>query len=132
MPVSRRRCPLISAIGRRMRFAVSKPGLPPGLVIGRHTYGPVDWAVTFPMYTEGARTYVGSFCSISAEARIIGGGEHVRDRATTFPLKARLFDPEERTGPDSIDTGPTRIGNDVYIGVGAIVLSGVSVGDGAV
>jgi Hexapeptide repeat of succinyl-transferase len=54
------------------------------------------------------------------------------DRATTFPLKARLFDPQEKTGPDSVDTGPTRIGNDVYIGSRAIVLSGVSIGDGAV
>jgi acetyltransferase-like isoleucine patch superfamily enzyme len=84
------------------------------------------------MYTEGARTVVGAFCSISPECRILGGGEHVIDRASTFPLNARLFDPARRTGLDSSDTGPTVIGNDVYIGVGAIVLSGVSIGDGAV
>jgi carbonic anhydrase/acetyltransferase-like protein (isoleucine patch superfamily) len=33
---------------------------------------------------------------------------------------------------DAVDTGPTVIGNDVFIGVGAIVLGGVTVGDGAV
>ncbi len=95
-------------------------------------FGPVDMYETFPMYTEEARTVVGAFCSISPEARILGGGEHVISRASTFPLNARLFDPAKRTGPDATDTGPTVIGSDVYIGVGAIVLSGVTIGDGAV
>jgi acetyltransferase-like isoleucine patch superfamily enzyme len=122
----------INAIRRRLPLSDLGPLLPPGLEVGRHTYGPVDFHVTFPMYTEGARTIVGAFCSISPECRILGGGEHVIDRASTFPLNARLFDPAGRTGLDSHDTGPTIIGNDVYIGVGAIVLSGVSVGDGAV
>jgi acetyltransferase-like isoleucine patch superfamily enzyme len=84
------------------------------------------------MYTERARTIVGAFCSISPESRILGGGEHSIDRASTFPFNARMFDPGGRNVPDSDDTGPTVIGNDVYIGVGAIVLSGVTIGDGAV
>ncbi len=120
-----------NAILRRLPFGL-QPLLPPGLVIGRHTYGPIDYDTTFPMYTEGAQIVVGAFCSISAEARILGGGEHAIQRPSTFPIKARLVDPEEHTAPDSNDTGPTVIGNDVYIGVGAVVLSGVTVGDGAV
>jgi acetyltransferase-like isoleucine patch superfamily enzyme len=84
------------------------------------------------MFTEGARIVVGAFCSISPESRILGGGEHAIDRASTFPLNARLFDPAKRNAADSVDKGPTLIGNDVYIGVGAIVLAGVTVGDGAV
>ncbi len=123
---------LINAVRRRVPFKNLGPLLPAGLTVGRHTYGPVDFYETFPMYTHAARTIVGAFCSISPECRILGGGEHVIDRASTFPLNARLFDPAGRTGPDSTDTGPTVIGNDVYIGVGAIVLSGVSIGDGAV
>jgi acetyltransferase-like isoleucine patch superfamily enzyme len=75
---------------------------------------------------------VGSYCSIHAEARILGGGEHVITRASTYPLKARLFDRARSTATDAIDTGPTVVGNDVYIGLGAIVLSGVRIGDGAV
>jgi acetyltransferase-like isoleucine patch superfamily enzyme len=127
-----RRRKIINAVRRRVPFTSWRPLLPPGVVIGRHTYGPVDFDATFPMYTEGARTVVGAFCSISPGCRILGGGEHVIDRASTFPLNARLFDPAGRTGLDATDTGPTVIGNDVYIGVGAIVLSGVSIGDGAV
>jgi acetyltransferase-like isoleucine patch superfamily enzyme len=123
---------LINALHRKVPRTDWKPLLPPGLEIGRHTYGPTDFDLTFPMFTEGAQTIVGAFCSISGEARILGGGEHLVTRASTFPLKARLFDPDEHTGPESVDTGPTVIGNDVYIGIGAIVLSGVTIGDGAV
>lgn len=108
------------------------PILPPGLEIGRHTYGPIDFDLTFPMFTEGARTTVGAFCSIHAEARILGGGEHRIDTVTSFPIKARLFDPAERNAAESVDRGPTVIGNDVFIGLGAIVLAGVTIGDGAV
>ena len=113
-----------------VRFKAREPRLPPQVAVGRHTYGYGE--ATFPIFTEGARIAVGAYCSISDQARILGGGEHAITRASTFPLKARLFDPAKRTGADAVDTGPTVIGNDVYIGVGAIVLSGVTIGDGAV
>lgn len=116
-----------TAAGRTARFRIK---LPPGVSVGRHTY---DYDKrTFPMFTEGAQVAVGAFCSISPEVRVLGGGEHVRSRASTFPFNARMFDPMERNAPDSIDTGPTRIGNDVWIGFGALILSGVTVGDGAI
>jgi hypothetical protein len=53
-------------------------------------------------------------------------------RPTTFPLDALLFDPEAGNAGDAIDKGATVIGNDVWIGLGATILSGVLVGDGAV
>jgi acetyltransferase-like isoleucine patch superfamily enzyme len=130
----RRRRKILNAFRRQVPYVIRNrdPVLPPGLTLGRHTYGFVDPDETFPMYTEGARINVGAFCSISSAARVLGGGEHAIGRASTFPLRARLFDPQEKTAADSVDTGPTVIGNDVYIGVGAIVLSGVTIGDGAV
>ena len=116
------RARLWARLGRRQ--------LPNGVTVGRHTY---DYdAATFPMFTDGARIVVGAFCSISPEVRIIGGGEHVTVRASSFPLNARLFDPLKGNSLDAVDTGPTVIGNDVWMGLGATVLSGVSVGDGAV
>jgi acetyltransferase-like isoleucine patch superfamily enzyme len=104
--------------------------LPRGVAVGRHTYG---WDEdTFQIFTEGARIVVGAFCSIAPEVRILGGGEHVITRASTFPLNAFLFDRGKRNAPDDVDKGPTVIGNDVWIGLGATVLAGASVGDGAV
>jgi acetyltransferase-like isoleucine patch superfamily enzyme len=107
-----------------------RPPVARGVEIGRHTYAYDE--STFAIYAEGARIIVGSFCSIHSEARILGGGEHILARASTFPLNALLFDRARRMAPDAVDTGPTVIGNDVFIGVGAIVLGGVTVGDGAV
>jgi acetyltransferase-like isoleucine patch superfamily enzyme len=107
-----------------------RPPVARGVEIGRHTYGYGE--STFAVYAEGARIVVGSFCSIHSEARVLGGGEHVLTRASTFPLNALLFDRAKRMAPDAVDTGPTVIGNDVFVGVGAIVLGGVTVGDGAV
>jgi acetyltransferase-like isoleucine patch superfamily enzyme len=98
--------------------------------VGRHTYG--HDVGTFPIITEGARISIGAFCSIAPGVRILGGGEHVINRASTFPLNARLTDPAMRNAPDAIDKGPTVIGNDVWLGLGATILSGVTIGDGAV
>lgn len=117
---------LAGRVGRRLG---SRP-LPPGVRVGRHTYG--HDGRTFPMFTEGARIEIGSFCSFAPDVRVLGGGEHVTNRASTFPLNARLYDPHRRTGPDATDTGPTVIGNDVWLGLGATILSGVVIGDGAV
>src|SRR5436190_6869502 len=108
----------------------ARPAVAREVEIGRHTYG--YSGDTFAIHTEGARVIVGAFCSIHFDARILGGGEHVLSRASTFPLNALLFDRAKRTAPDAVDTGPTVIGNDVLIGLGAIVLGGVTVGDGAV
>jgi acetyltransferase-like isoleucine patch superfamily enzyme len=107
-----------------------RPTLPRGVVVGRHTYGYDE--DTFPIFTEGARIVVGAFCSIGPDVRVHGGGEHVMTRATTFPLNALLFDPARRNAADDMETGTTVIGNDVWIGLGATILAGVTVGDGAV
>jgi acetyltransferase-like isoleucine patch superfamily enzyme len=105
--------------------------LPAGVSVGRHTYG---WdADTFPIYTEGARVVVGSFCSIGPGVRVHGGGAHAMTRASTFPMHALMFDDlRRRNAPDDVDKGSTVIGNDVWVGMGAMVLAGVTVGDGAV
>lgn len=101
-----------------------------GLSIGAHTYG-YD-ADTFRLFMLGARIEVGAYCSFGPEVRVLAGSEHMLDRPSTFPFTAALFDPAQGNAGEAIDRGPTVIGNDVWIGLGAVVLSGVRVGDGAV
>jgi acetyltransferase-like isoleucine patch superfamily enzyme len=108
----------------------TQESLPEGVTVGRHTYG--HDAGTFCVFMKGASIAVGAFCSIGPEVRILAGSEHITSRATTFPLNALVFDRSGDNSLDAIDRGTTRIGNDVWIGLGAIVLSGISVGDGAV
>jgi acetyltransferase-like isoleucine patch superfamily enzyme len=104
--------------------------LPSGVTVGRHSYG-FDVS-TFRIFMKGSRIEMGSFCSVAPEVRILAGSEHVTDRVATFPLKAMLFDPAGGNAEEAIDRGVTRIGNDVWMGLRSMVMSGVQVGDGAV
>ena len=103
---------------------------PPGVSLGRHVYGPGP--DTFQTFMPLARIVVGSFCSISPEARILAGSEHVTDGPAMYALKTLMFEPGRDNTGEAIDRGATELGNDVWIGMRAIVLSGVLVGDGAV
>ena len=78
---------------------------------------------------------IGKFCSIAHEALIGGLGKHPVDRVSTHPA---FYSPPGPLGISFADKKyfeeyeRTKIGNDVWIGVRAIVLDGVSIGDGAI
>lgn len=78
---------------------------------------------------------VGKFCSIAPYA-MIGLAEHPVGRfVSTHPLFYRRM---PRLGYDLVDrdhhteVSRTRVGNDVWVGAGACVRSGLEIGDGAV
>ena len=81
---------------------------------------------------EGAKLYIGKFCSIGANVQFLLGGEHHTEWMTTYPFNVLLKD-EYPSGETCAKTkGDIRIGNDVWIGNDAKILSGVTIGDGAV
>ncbi len=100
--------------------------------VGRFTYG-VD-TLTILTWGEGAALKIGSFCSIAPETTIFLGGNHRIDWTTTFPF-GHIFT-EELGGADikghPATKGDVIIGDDVWLARGATVMSGVSVGSGAV
>ena len=98
------------------------------VTVGRHTYGLKP--KSFLLWQPDERIDVGSFCSFSAEVQLFGGGEH-RVSVTTFPLRTLIVNPEGGN-VEATNKGPTRIGNDCWVGRRAMVLSGVTVGDGAI
>ena len=98
----------------------------PNYTIGRGSYGVPeihDWH-------EGSTLRIGSFCSISAHVQIFLGGEHRMDWVTTSPLSVMFKRSEIKD--HSRSKGDVIIGNDVWICANAIILSGVSIGDGAI
>lgn len=98
------------------------------VTIGNYTYG----FPNFKLWSKDERIVVGSYCSISRDVDIFGGGEHITDWVTTFPLRIAFeCDGAWKDGLPATK-GPTIIGNDVWIGDSAKILSGVTVGDGAV
>ena len=95
--------------------------------IGDFTYG-------FPKifsWGEGAKLKIGRFCSIARDVEIYLGGEHRIDWITTYPFNALFPDHSEIKGHPKTK-GDVVIGNDVWIADRAIILSGVTIGDGAV
>jgi acetyltransferase-like isoleucine patch superfamily enzyme len=102
------------------------------LVRGRCSYGE-PLITRFPVDVGGVEdVYVGSFVSIGADVVLQDGGSHPVDWVTTFPLRVRLGLPGAYGDGHPRSKGNTVIGNDVWIGRGARVLSGVRIGDGAV
>lgn len=58
-----------------------------------------------------------------------GGGEHILDTLTTYPYVQKYF---ERDKYAASSKGPIIVEDDVWIGRGSTILSGVTVGKGAV
>lgn len=104
--------------------------LPPGVTVGRHTYGLTREKVFF--VSESAPLNVGAFCSIARGVSFMcSEGSHLLESATTFPIYSRLMDTADPVENGGRPCGIT-IANDVWIGQNAMIMPGVSVGDGAV
>jgi acetyltransferase-like isoleucine patch superfamily enzyme len=99
------------------------------LTMGRASYGNPK-IPTFPGDTAHVR--IGSFVSIALDVVLMDGGNHRTDWVTVFPLRGSLGLPGAFEDGHPASKGDIQIGNDVWIGRGAHVLSGVTVGDGAV
>jgi len=98
-----------------------------GYQIGVGTYG---WPEIL-YYDAGATLKIGNYCSIAPGVRILLGGEHHVEYVTTYPFSLLLNEARSLPGyPYS--KGDVIIGNDVWIGQDAMILSGVCIGDGAV
>lgn len=94
--------------------------------IGRYTYGePLIVGIN-----DETTLKVGSFCSMAAGVTIFLGGDHRTDWITTYPFTV-FFKEFESIRGHPYTKGDIIIGNDVWIGREAKILSGVMIGDGA-
>ena len=100
----------------------------PRVAVGRFTYGDPR----FMLWTPDERIRIGAFCSIASGVTIFGGGEHHGEWVSTFPVRIAFGLASVGEGQNPTSKGPTTIGNDVWIGHGATILSGVRIGDGAI
>ncbi len=98
-----------------------------GYEIGEGTYG----APRVLSWDEGTSLFIGKYCSIAGGVTILIGGEHRVDWVTTYPFNVLFPEARSFTGHPATK-GNVVIGNDVWIGTDALILSGVHVGDGAV
>lgn len=91
----------------------------------------------FPLSPE--KLIIGKFCQIAHGVRIItSSANHNMNGFSTFPFNNFMMTPE--TSVKEIEAmfqvpgrkGNTHIGNDVWIGMEAIIMPGVTIGDGAI
>ena len=80
------------------------------------------------------KVLIGKFCSFAHAVTIFAGGNHPMKYVSTHPLKL-YFGVDDFTSwtadcGDGDET--TKIGNDVWLGHGSVIMSGAEIGDGAI
>ncbi len=101
------------------------------VTFGTGTYHAGDLRVT--CYTPGESAVIGRYCSIAPGVEIFCGGGHRTSLVSTYP-----FDPKFRGTSDAESRTykhqhrATTIGHDVWLATGAVIMTGVHVGNGAV
>lgn len=93
--------------------------------IGNHTYGQL-YIKSFGNPRE--KLSIGSFCSIAGNTVFLLGGEHEYGTISTFPFKKFICNIKENT----LTKGPIVIKDDVWIGYNCTILSGITIGQGAI
>lgn len=98
--------------------------------IGDFTYG----IPTIMHWGENATLKIGKFCSIARDVTIFLGGNHRTDWVSTYPFNVLCgaFPNAKNIIGHPVTKGDVSIENDVWIGYRATILSGVSIGNGAV
>jgi virginiamycin A acetyltransferase len=112
----------------------------PNIVVGDYTYyddpdGPERFEsnVLYHFDFIGDRLVIGKFCSIGAGTKfIMNGGNHHGTWLTTYPFPIFGHGWEAAMPESWPNKGDTVVGNDVWFGHDALVMPGVTIGDGAI
>lgn len=112
----------------------------PNIIVGDYSYydDPVDpeGFERNVLYNYGSeKLIIGKFCAIATNVKfIMSGANHKLDGISTYPFP--VFGNGWEKAMDKLmnlpSKGDTVIGNDVWIGYEALIMPGVTIGDGAV
>lgn len=117
----------------------------PNIEIGDYTiyndfeHDPVDFEKNNVLYhypINGDKLKIGRFCSVACGAKFVftSANHTLHSLSTyTFPIFFEEWGLDVKNITEAWDNkGNIIVGNDVWIGYGAVILSGVTVGDGAI
>lgn len=94
------------------------------VVIGQGTYGDISILSD----DKDSKLIIGNYCSIAENVKFLLGVEHRLNCISTFPFKSKMLNKTM----EGISKGNIVIEDDVWIGYGAMIMSGVHIGQGAV
>lgn len=99
---------------------------------GKRTYLGKDSALLYWGHIphDAAVLKIGHYTSIAENVKFFADGNHNYNQASTFPFKELFQVPN--APPCGWGKGAPTIGNDVWIGRDCSIMSGVTIGDGAV
>jgi len=92
--------------------------------VGKDTYGQLNVI----NHSDSYKLNIGNFCSIAPEVLFVVCGEHATNKISTYPFSVRYGGKKY----EAISKGNIMIHDDVWIGVRSTILSGVTIGQGAV
>lgn len=93
--------------------------------VGNKTYGNIFALI----HNENGILNIGNYCSIAQQVAFIVASEHSLNTITTYPFKVKILG--LKNGEASFK-GDIVVRDDVWIGYGSTILSGVTIGQGAV
>jgi virginiamycin A acetyltransferase len=93
--------------------------------VGKGTYG----GLLIFNDVKNVKLIIGSYCSIASNVTFLLGHDHSVDLISTFPFKTKVLGMQKT---EAISKGSIIIDDDVWIGYGAIIMSGVHINQGAV
>ena len=94
------------------------------VIIGKNTYG----GIAVLNYNDFYKLTIGNFCSIATDVMFILDADHYTNHISTFPFKVKLLGEKQ----EGVSKGDIIVDDDVWIGYGATIMSGVHIGQGAV
>jgi acetyltransferase-like isoleucine patch superfamily enzyme len=99
--------------------------------LGAFTYGYSQMKLAF---AEGMPFVMGKFGQVADDILIFLGGNHRTDWVSTFPFGSVFHEQfgDQEIPEHEMSKGGVFIGNDVWIASHAVIMSGVTIGDGAV
>ena len=95
--------------------------------VGNDTYGTIN-CLTWGCGNETLK--IGNLCSIAQEVVFLLGADHFTNHASSYPFKSKMQLGDG--GLDATSKGNIIVGDDVWIGYRATILSGVEIGKGAI
>lgn len=93
--------------------------------VGRYTYGALN---VYDFNNKNSLT-IGDFCSIADQVMFILDADHNVHTMSTFPFKVKALHISEY---EATSKGSINVDDDVWIGYHATIMSGVTIGQGAV
>ena len=113
----------------------------PNIIVGDYTYYDdfedvhnFEKNVKYHFDFTGDKLIIGKFCMIASGVTfIMNGANHLTESVSTFPFAIFGNGWEKAMEGKTYPTkGDTKIGNDVWIGYKATIMTGVTIGDGAI